>query len=147
MYTSSGDRFVIDIYVDTIIASNTESNVKQNKNDLQQVYKIKDLGELNPFFGVNIVKSDGNCRSVGQSNFTKALLSEYGRTGCKSSQTPVTPGVKLINAGEEEEPVDVKSIGSLLHLSLKTRPDITIAVNQAAEFCFKPFLRHWRPTK
>ena len=38
-------------------------------------------------------------------------------------------------------------MGSLLYLSLSTRPDIAFAVNNVAKFCAKPNKQHWTAVK
>ena len=39
------------------------------------------------------------------------------------------------------------AVGSLLYLSLATRPDITVAVSNVAKFCAKPSKQHWTAVK
>ena len=63
----------------------------------------------------------------------------------KPVSTPVNASAKLVKTGEDEETVDrVKyqsAVGSLLYLSMWTRPDITYAVGNAAKFCIMPDLK------
>ena len=68
----------------------------------------------------------------------------------QSIPTPFVSGVKLCNSSQQS-PVDRPKyqavIGSLLHLSLKTRPDIAFAVGSAARFCSNPDATHWTAVK
>ena len=70
---------------------------------------------------------------------------------CKPVDTPVSLGSKLNKASDEDECVDQKkyqsAIGSLMCLSVSTRPDITYAVNTLARFTSKPTKEHWTGLK
>ena len=63
---------------------------------------------------------------------------------CKAICIPVDPSTKLIKlmkAVDNDVDIDQKlyqsAVGSLLYLSLATRPDITLAVNNVTKFCAK----------
>lgn len=60
----------------------------------------------------------------------------------KASATPVDPGNKLVKASEEDELFDQhtyqSAVGSLLYLSVATRPDITYAVSNVAKLSANP---------
>ena len=70
---------------------------------------------------------------------------------CKPLATPVDPGLKLTKGTEYSEYVDETHyqsvVGSLLYLSMRTRPDITFGVNLAAHFCSKPTSEHLKTVK
>ena len=57
---------------------------------------------------------------------------------CKPVSTPVGTGMKLVKASDCEDCTDQQcyqsAIGSLLYLSVSTRPDITYAVSTLAKF-------------
>ena len=69
----------------------------------------------------------------------------------KPIATPVDSSSKLVKAMEEDEPFDQQqyqsAVGSLLYLSVATRPDITFAVSSVAKFSSNPTTRHWTAVK
>ena len=70
---------------------------------------------------------------------------------CKAVSTPVDPSVKLTKASDEDECVNQQlyqsAIGSLMYLSVSTRPDITYAVSVLTKFSSKPTNQHWTALK
>ena len=78
------------------------------------------------------------CAWIGQPTYTSNLLEKYGMNNCKPIATPVDVGTKLIKAINEDETIDQQlyqsAIGSLMYLSISTRPDISYAVGNLAKF-------------
>ena len=81
----------------------------------------------------------------------KLVIKKFGMEHCKPANTPVTPGTKLLKGTEQSEIVDAtlyqSAVGSLLHLSGWTRPDIAFAVSHVARFCSSPTKEHWIAVK
>ena len=105
------------------------------------------MGELKNFLGV-AVNQEKNPDSIwiGQPAYTQRVLNKFGMDQAKPVLTPVDASAKLVKTGEDEERGDqVKyqsAVGSLLYLSMWTRPDITYAVSNAAKFCSNPSNNH-----
>ena len=88
---------------------------------------------------------------MGQSAYTERVLEKFKMSEAKPVGTPVDTSVKLTKSSEDSEAVNQSlyqsAVGSLLYLSIWTRPDITFAVSNVAKFCSKPSNEHWTAVK
>lgn len=83
------------VYVDDIIiASNTDADVDQLKFHLSEAFKLRDLGPLKYFLGLEIARSSKGI-AVCQRKYTLSLLEDAGLLACKLSSIPMDPGAKL----------------------------------------------------
>jgi len=64
------------------------------KHILQSNFRIKDLGELKYFLGLEVSRSDDGI-FVSQRKYCLKLLSDSGLLGCKSSSTPMHNSLRL----------------------------------------------------
>ena len=143
--------FILAVYVDDILlAGKSQQELAQVKADLGKRFQLKDMGELHYFLGVS-VRQRSNEIWIGQPTYTQAVIMNFGMEHCKPANTPVTPGTKLLKGTEQSEIVDAtlyqSAVGSLLHLSGWTRPDIAFAVSHVARFCSSPTKEHWIAVK
>lgn len=133
------------IYVDDIIiASNNDEFVAQLKIDLNEVFKLRDLGPLKYFLGLEIARSDRGI-SVCQRKYTLSLLEDTGLLACKRSSVPMDPPVKLRLDSVEpllDDPMAYRRlVGRLMYLTI-TRPNITFAVNKLSQYTSAPKKSH-----
>ena len=111
-------------------------------------FEARDLGPSSFFLGMDIIR-DRNARTItlAQHRLTKDLLTKYGMREAKSLSTPLSLATKLTKTGE---PLDTSShpysqlIGSLMYLSVCTRPDISQAVGALARYMANPTKEHWQ---
>ena len=132
------------VYVDdVIIASNNQGAIADLKSELNKLFKLKDLGDVKYFLGLEIAKSStGIC--VSQRKYVLDLLSDFGYLGCKAASTPMEANVKLsMDEGVDLPDVSLyrRLLGKLLYLTL-TRPDISYAVGRLSQFISRPKLPH-----
>ena len=154
IYTdASGDLFYIGVYVDDIIlAGRSDDRIKEVKDALSQKFNIKDMGKLHYFLGVSVVQDEAQGSTwIGQPTYIEKVLRKFGMQDAKPVGTPVDVNTKLLNATDEEECIDQSlyqsAVGSLMYISVNTRPDITYAVSNLARFSSKPTKAHWTALK
>lgn len=121
------------VYVDDIIiAANDDEEVVQLKLDLQSSFKLRDLGPLQYFLGLEIARTSKGI-SVCQRKYTLELLEETCLLACKTSSIPMDPCFKLVQDSDEpllEDPLLYRRlVGRMMYLTI-TRPDITYSVNR-----------------
>ncbi len=154
IYTSASESdgfLILAVYVDDILlAGKSEKQIAQIKADLGKIFRLKDLGELKYFLGVN-VQQRVQGTWIGQPAFTQAIIRKFGMEQCKPARTPISTGLKLHKAAEKTELFDAavyqSAVGCLLYLSGWTRPDIAFAVSYVSRFCSNPSKEHWSAVK
>lgn len=126
---SEGDVFLILlIYVDYIILiGNNEFVIKRVKHVLDEKFKIKDLGVLQFFLSIEVVRINHEL-CLSQRKYVLDLLHAYGMLGCKTSVVPMEQNLRLVyqesdNAFLDNPVVFQKLIGKLIYLTI-TRHDI-----------------------
>lgn len=149
--TSEGEKVILAVYVDDIIlAAKSLKKLNEIKLLISKKYEVKDLGELKNFLGVKVTQDEKKI-FLSQEFYIDGILDKFSMKDCKPVDNPCTPGEKLIRSTEDDEPFDKKiyqsAVGSLLYLSIKTRPDISYAVSTVAKFSDNPNQQHWKSVK
>lgn len=137
---SSGIFIALLIYVDEkVIASNDECVVKELKESLGKKFRMKDLGSLKYFLGLEVARSAKGI-SITQRKRALELLAEAGQLGCKLVSIPMEPNLKLSQTDGEmlEDPLSYRRlIWKLIYLTIM-RPDLSYAVNRLSQFFAAP---------
>lgn len=145
-------KTIVCVYVDDFfIFSNDDKETDCLKIRLGEKFKIKDLGEVKNCLGIHVnINKESNTISLDQSNYIDQLLQRFRMVDCKTVSTPMEAGLSL----DKGEDVVCKKIfpyqqllGSLMYLSVLTRPDISYAVSYLSQFnnCYTE--THWKHAK
>ncbi|XP_015165095.1 uncharacterized mitochondrial protein AtMg00810-like [Solanum tuberosum] len=150
--TTEGTTIIL-VYVDDILITGSSLKlVEETKKSLQQSFKMKDLGELKYFLGIEFVRSNSGV-VMHQRKYALQLISEVGLSGAKTTGTPMDVNVKLTSkqyddqtGQNQNEPLADQSayqklIGKLLYLNM-TRPDISFSVQTLSQFLHQPKKSH-----
>ncbi|XP_071718187.1 uncharacterized mitochondrial protein AtMg00810-like [Rutidosis leptorrhynchoides] len=129
-----------------IITGNNLAEISKVKDFLKSKFKIKDLGELKYFLGIEIVKTkNGIC--MNQRKYCLELLSEFGMLGSKPMATPLESN-SVLNSDETEDDKKLDDIsqyqrlvGKLIYLTL-TRPDISYSIQCLSQYMHSPLQSH-----
>ncbi|XP_075486495.1 uncharacterized protein LOC142526116 [Primulina tabacum] len=128
------------VYVDDIVlATNDKKEANDLKIFLDSCFKLKDLGDLKYFLGIEVARSSSGI-SICQRHYALQLLTETGLLGCKQRSTPLDVNLKLsIEDGEllPDPSLYRRLVGKLLYLTI-TRPDLAYSVNRLSQFVACP---------
>ena len=153
--TAPTSLVVIVIYVDDILViSHDLQAVEQVKSLLSSLYTIKDLGDAEYFLGVKIERLSHEIK-LTQTAYIASMLERFNMVDCKPAPTPMVQPVDLMmkvsdDVSEQAEMKGVpfrEAIGSLLYLSVRTRPDIAVAVSILSRHSSAPRRSHWEAVK
>jgi len=136
---------VIVIYVDDlIITRDSDVDIFDLKKLLKQKFKMKDLGELRYFLGIEVIQSPKGIWLL-QRQYALNKLSEYGMTGCKPISIPLEQNVKL-SADEGDLVKDTtmyrRIVGNLIYMTI-TRPYLSYAIGVVSQFMQTPRKPHF----
>ncbi|CAL1412139.1 unnamed protein product [Linum trigynum] len=135
-----GRIVIVLVYVDDIILTGPRlGDLESVKGFLKRDFKIKDLGSLKYFLGLEVTRNRSGI-SVSQRKYCMDLIAETGYLDAKSCKSPIDCKVKL-SAGEGkllENPGIYKRLVGRLHYLTVTRPDIAFPVQQLCQYEREP---------
>jgi hypothetical protein len=124
------------VYVDDVIlASNDSATITQFITSLNQQFKLKDLGTLKYFLGLEVARSDKGI-SLSQRKYALEILEDSGLFAAKPSKFPMEQNIKLSKDDGNllEDPTSYKRlIGG---------PDLAYAVQNLSQYMDQPRQPH-----
>lgn len=143
------EKVILIVWVDDlIIAANNESVLKNVKRMLTERFKMKDMGRLKHFLGIDFEQSEGLVK-MSQERYVRKILDRFDMQNCKSRETPCEPKLDFTeNAEKMKEPKRFReAVGSLIYLSTCTRPDLSFVVSKLSQYFAEPTEQHWNTVK
>ena len=144
VYTKFVDnvKIIIIIWVDDLmIATNCDKALHDVKMSLCNRFKMKDLGILSWFLGIEFI-FDKDCIRMNQWKFLERILNKFKMSDCKPKSVPCDPSINNEIFFDSKDLTDAKLyreiIGSLIYLMMGTRPDICYAVTKLSQFMSRP---------
>lgn len=109
------------------------------------------LGEPTSYLGMSIKRDITNRTiSIGHEWMTRELVAKYGLEESKTRAIPLSPATNLTSEGnllDHSTYPYSQLVGSLLYLSVTSRPDIAYTVGALSRYMAKPTMQHWQAAK
>ena len=145
-YTKGTTQIQILIYVDDlIITGNKPSAVEFFKKYLASCFKMKDLGLLKFFLGIEVARSKTGMY-LTQRKYAMEIIKDAGLLNSKPANFPMEQNHKLALSTSpllEHPEMYRRLVGRLIYLGV-TRPDLAYSVHTLSQFMQTPRIDHWQ---
>ena len=149
-FFSTSTKFcIVALYVDDLmIISNSPSLLRRKKRQLMSAFKMKDLGDIHWFLGLEITRDrPRRLIFVSQSRYISDVVNRFGFANSRRVSTPMSFGLKLPLNDASDSTINVREyqsrIGSVMYAMLGTRPDIGYSIATLSQYSSNPGKQHW----
>ena len=119
------------------VAASDQVALANTKSALSAKFRMKDLGELSWFLGMQFVR-EKDCVNVNQSWCMEKMLRQFNMDLCKPRFTPCKSDINQISSETSEEMADPQLyrsiVGSLIYVMTFTRPDLSYRYSLVSAF-------------
>ncbi|XP_047259823.1 uncharacterized mitochondrial protein AtMg00810-like [Capsicum annuum] len=152
-----GDEIVVIlVYVDDLLVTgNNLTLINQARADLQHKFKMKDLGDLKFFLGIDIARSKEGI-VLSQRKYALEIIPEAGLSGAKPPGTPLKVNQKLTSAEYDDhisygtidgdailkDPAAYQRLIGRLPYRAVSRPNLSFAVQVLSQYMHCPKTKH-----
>ena len=164
LYFHKQKKMALGVYVDDMPTAASKENYRWVVQELEKRFKITDKGVLTRCLGMNVIQTVENGKLVSiklhQPEYIGEVLERFGFQHCTPVYTPAVPNTFLTaempnyvhqakdhNSSKLSLALYPSLVGSLLWISISTRPEISQAVLQLCRFVHNPCLAHLTAAK
>ena len=160
LYMSKDRSLWVLVYVDDILVfSKDKAKTLHFYEAMAQRFKMTNEGELSHFLGMEIERDRKNRTiKLHQRKYCLDMLRKYNMQNCNPARAPSLSGSKLNSSDcpkTPEEKAELKElqseymsiVGSMIYLSICSRPDISYRVGELARFMSNPGRSHMAAAK
>nr|XP_016509205.1 PREDICTED: uncharacterized mitochondrial protein AtMg00810-like [Nicotiana tabacum] len=134
----------VAVYVDDVLITRTDlQEIEALKAFLHETFKIKDMGRLHYFLGLEILYKDDGVR-ISQRKFTMDLLTEFDCTKYSTLTSPLNPSTKLSadKGSLLPDPSHYRRLVGKLNFLTNIRLDISYSVQHLSQYMQSPTEPH-----
>lgn len=147
-----GSTVLLAVYVDDgLVVSKEQEVINDVLEALKNEFEVT-IGTGNYFVGMEI-RQDVDIRNItiSQTQYIKRMLERFGMSNAKSVSIPADPNVHMKSSVDKDPTmfnVPYRQIvGSLMFVTVVTRPDIMFAVAKMSRHLVNPSTQHWKAVK
>jgi hypothetical protein len=147
------NQLILAIHIDDgLIAASRQSEIDKLLQELYQEFEITS-NPVGTYLGLQIKRMDDGSIFLHQKVYTENVVQRFRMEHANSVKIPadqyhqMDPEMHTNGDKETDNKLYRQIIGSLMYLSLGTRPDITYAVNKASQFLENPRKTNWKAAK
>lgn len=132
------------VYVDDILLIGKDPSFLQHiKDQLHNMFSIKDLGSIHFYFGIEVLRNTTGL-TMSQRKYALDLLKHSDSLDIKHVTTPMDPIIKLNDTNGDPLPhptLYMTLVGKLIYLTI-TRPDLSFLAQALSQFSHNPRTSH-----
>ena len=137
---------LLALYVDDLlVASQSQAEIDKVKQSLSERFKMKDLGTVGKFLGINVEVHDTYTK-IHLGDYIESLLWDFDMEKCHMKYTPALKDDLGIDECVQEELCDQSEyrsiVGKLLYAANTVRFDISFIVLRLSKFLSQPRNKH-----
>lgn len=129
-------KIYVLLYVDDILTFGTEENsVNEFKNMLCREFKMKNLGFISDFIGINVKQNlETGVTELSQKEYLENVLKRFHMENCKPVSSPIDKNFVFNQSCNEKSDKGIENLcrqilGCLMYAVCGTRPDLSISVS------------------
>ena len=144
--------FIVVWVDDIVVAANTEQNLSTIKDKLKDQFRMKDLGRISWFLGIQFRQTEDGIE-IDQSFYLRSILARFQMSDCNPRKTPCETkpesyeAVDVTDQSEEDVRKYREVVGSLVYAMTCTRPDLAWVVTKLSQHLSKPTSKDWMMVK
>ena len=148
LYTRFENNSIVFVLVwvdDMIICSNIEKDLIFFKGILSKRFKMKDLGILSWFLGIQFT-FENDCIRMSQSDFVGKVVEKFSMNDAHPRKLPCDFHTNKFDFEDSPYMEDARLyreiVGSLIYIMTCTRPDLSYVVTKLSQYMAKPRVAH-----
>ena len=143
----NGSTIILVVYVDDILSFDNDSKLRDKFiSDISKRFKIVDIGDAKWILAMKLEKENGTIH-IDQEKYLNDVLERFQMEECKVMNTPVVVDNSDNNIQFDNQTLYMSLVGSLIYLSVVSRPDISYAVGKVSQKMANPTQNDWIAAK
>ena len=148
-FNQDGSHVIVPTATDDFtIISDSDKSANHFQNELEKHVELVRLGPISWLLGTTVERNlENHSIILGQEAYIGQIITHFGLDDACICSTPLNPNVDLTPGSDHVSPMLLSPskkttyreiIGSLVYLSVMTRPDITFTVSTLSQYLESP---------